>query len=263
MPKPLDVAVELAREVGEVQMRSLGLRHDVEFKGVVDIVTEVDKECECIIVNRLKKDFPTHDILAEEGGSRGLKSDMCWIVDPLDATVNYNHKYPFFGTSIALEQCGDAVLGVVYEPNRDELFVAEKGGGAVLNGEKISVSTENILNRSLLSTGFAYNVREGEARNNLEYFARFMMEAQAIRRDGMAAGDLCYLACGRFDGFWELFLKPWDMAAGALIVREAGGRVTKFDGSDIDIYNTEIVASNGLIHDEMLRVLKRQFIHYG
>lgn len=258
MPNPLKTAIELAKEAGRIQMDYFGRRHDVEFKGAINIVTEVDKKCEDLIVGRLQKDFPTYDILAEEGTGKRCKSEWRWIIDPLDATVNYNHTYPFFGPSIALEHKGEIVIGVVYESTRGELFVAEKGGGATLNGKKISVSKEGDLKRSLLSTGFAYNVQEGEQRNNLEYFERFMMEVQAIRRDGMAEGDLCYLACGRFDGFWELFLKPWDLAAGVLIIKEAGGRVTNFSGSDVDIYGMEIVASNGLIHDAMLEVLNRK-----
>lgn len=252
---PLNTAIELAKESGRVQMDGLGQKHDVDFKGVIDIVTEVDRKCEKLIVSRLQKDFPTHDILAEEGTGKRLKSEWRWIIDPLDGTVNYNHTYPFFCTSIALEHKGNLVLGVVYEPNRDELFVAEKGGGATLNGRKISVSKEDNLKRSLLSTGFAYNVQEGEQRNNLEYFGRFLMETQAMRRDGVAEADLCYLACGRFDGFWELFLKPWDMAAGVVIIREAGGKVTDFGGSEVDIYGTEILATNGHIHSRMIEVL--------
>lgn len=255
MFKPLNTAIDLAKEAGRIQMDYLGRKHQVEYKGAIDIVTEIDKRCEDLIVGRLQKDFPAHDVLAEEGSGRRKDAEWRWIIDPLDATVNYNHTYPFFGTSIALEHKGEIVLGVVYEPNADELFVAEKGSGAELNGKKISVSKEAILKHSLLSTGFAYNVAEGEQRNNLEYFGRFLMEARAIRRDGMASGDLCYLACGRFDGFWELFLKPWDLAAGVIMIREAGGRVSSFDGSDIDIYGTEIVASNGHIHQAMIDVL--------
>lgn len=249
-------AIELAKEVGHIQMEGLGREHDVEYKGVVDIVTEIDKKCEKLIVDRIHKDFPSHDILAEEGSGNRKTADWRWIVDPLDGTVNYNHSYPFFGTSIAIEHKGRIIAGVVYEPNRDELFLAEEKGGAELNGKKISVSKEDDLHRSLLSTGFAYNVQEGEARNNLDLFAKMVMKAQALRRDGMAAGDLCYLACGRYDGFWELFLKPWDIAAGILIVREAGGRVTNFDGTDVNIYGTEIVATNGYIHQQVLDEIK-------
>lgn len=258
MSNPLQTAIDLAREAGSIQLEYLGRRHSIEFKGIINIVTEVDKKCEELIVGRIQKDFPSHDILAEEGLGKRKSGDYRWIVDPLDATVNYTHKYPFFGTSIALERKGEILLGVVYEPNRDELFVAEKGGGAELNSKKISVSEEGNLQHSMLSTGFAYNVQEGEQLNNIEYFGRFVMKTMAIRRDGMAAGDLCYVACGRFDGFWELFLKPWDIAAGVLIINEAGGKITNFGGSKIDIYGPDIVASNGHIHKAMLDVLNEK-----
>lgn len=254
---PIDTAIELAREAGRVQMEGFGLAHEVEYKGVVNIVTEIDKKCEKLIVERLQKEFPKDDILAEEGSGRQSSAGSKWIIDPLDATVNYTHGYPLFGVSIAYEKNGELVLGVVYEPNRDELFAAEMGGGAFLNGRRIAVSKEDSIIRSLLATGFAYNVHEGEVKNNLEYFGRFLTASRAIRRDGMAAGDLCFVACGRFDGFWELYLNPWDIAAGVIIVREAGGCVTNFDGTDVDIYGKEIVASNGLIHAAMLDVLKK------
>ena len=255
MKNPLDLSIELVKEAGQIQMEGLGKEHEVEFKGIINIVTDIDKKCEDLIVTRLQKEFPTHDILAEEGSGERKSTDYRWIIDPLDGTVNYNHAYPFFGPSVALEHKGDLVLGAVYLPFTDELFVAEKGSGATLNGKKISVSKENDLQSSLLATGFAYNVQEGEQLNNVDYFIRFLMKAQAIRRDGMAEGDLCYLACGRFDGFWELFLKPWDLAAGIVIIREAGGKVTDFSGGEVDIYGKEIVASNGLIHQAILDVL--------
>lgn len=253
----LNVAIELAREAGRIQMEGLGKVHNVEYKGITDIVTEVDKKCEKLIVSRLKKEFPTHDILAEEGSGHDTKAEYRWIIDPLDGTINYAHTYPMFATSIALERKGEVVMGVVFEPNKNELFVAEKGSGATCNGNKIKVSATTDLQKSLLDTGFAYNVHEGEKMNNLDHFAAFILKARAIRRDGAAAVDLCYVACGRFDGFWELFLRPWDIAAGQLIITEAGGTVSKFDGSKLDIYDKEILVSNGHIHKDMIEVLCR------
>lgn len=252
MPNPLNTVIELAKEVGHIQMKNLGKVQHVEFKGEIDIVTEIDKKCEDLIVGRLQKEFPEYDILAEEGSGKRKDAEWKWIIDPLDGTVNFKHEYPVFGPSLALEHKGELVLGVVYQPYLDDLYVAEKGSGAELNGKRISVSKESNLRRSLLATGFPYNIEEG---NNLEYFGRFLGKAQAVRRAGMAAGDLCFLASGRIDGYWVLSLAPWDIAAGIVIVKEAGGKITGFDGSEIDIYKKQLVASNGLIHQAMLEVL--------
>jgi myo-inositol-1(or 4)-monophosphatase len=252
MPNALDIAIELAKEAGRIQMENLGAVRSVEFKGETDIVTEIDKKCEEMIVKRLQKEFPGYDILAEEGSGVKKGSDWKWIIDPLDGTVNYKHEYPFFGPSIALEHKGEIVLGVVYQPYLDDLYVAERGGGAGLNGKKIRVSQEDNLRRSLLGTGFPYNVDEG---NNIEFFGRFLKKAQAIRRAGMTAGDLCFLAGGRLEGYWALSYSPWDVAAGVLMVEEAGGRLTSRDGCELDIYRSQLVASNGLIHGAMLEVL--------
>ncbi len=257
--KYLDIAIELAREMGQIQLDGLGRVHHVEYKGATNIVTEIDKKCERLFIDRIQKEFPSHEILGEEGGQVKsmieTKDGYCWIVDPLDGTVNYAHNYPLFAVSIALEYKKDIVFGVVFEPNRNELFVAERGSGATLNDRRIKVSNTTDLRKALLDTGFAYNIHEGEKRNNLNNFEKFLFESRAIRRDGAAASDLCYVACGRFDGFWELFLKPWDIAAGQLIIKEAGGRVSSFDGSPLDLYGTEILASNGKIHEQMMEVL--------
>ncbi len=251
----LDLAIEMAKEAGRIQLEGLGKVHNVEYKGVTNIVTEVDKKCEAMIVSRINKEFPSHDILAEEGGGRMSKAEWRWIIDPLDGTVNYAHTYPLFATSIALEHNGEVVMGVVFEPNRNELYIAEKGSGSTRNGVKIQVSKTDELQKALLDTGFAYNVHEGEKNNNVNHFINFLLKCRAVRRDGVAAVDLCYVACGRFDGFWELYLNPWDIAAGQLIISEAGGRVTKFDGSPLDIYGPDILVSNGKIHDQMIEVL--------
>lgn len=196
--------------------------------------------------------------MAEEGSGKRSDSEYRWIIDPLDGTINFAHGYPLFATSIALEHKGEVVLGVVYEPNHDELFVAEKGSGSTRNGGRIKVSETSELQKSLLDTGFAYNKEKKEQLNNAEHFVNFLMEVTALRRDGAAAVDLCYVACGRFDGFWELYLKPWDVAAGQLIVKEAGGMATAFDGSPLDIYGDEILTSNGLIHKQMMGVLRKR-----
>lgn len=251
----LDIAIEAAKESGKIQLKYLNNVHHVEYKIGTDIVTEVDKKCETAIIARLKKEFHDHDILAEEGGGRRTRSKWRWIIDPLDGTLNFSKGYPLFATSIALEHKGDIVLGVIYEPNHDEIFIAEKGSGAVCNGRRIKVSETKELRNSLLDTGFAYNKKREEQLQNAGHFVEFLKVAAALRRDGAAAVDLCYVACGRFDGFWELYLKPWDVAAGQLIVKEAGGRVTSFNGSPLDIYGTEILASNGKIHGQMIRVL--------
>ncbi len=253
--KFLEFAKKLACDAAQIQMKHFGASHKVEFKGVADIVTEVDKKCERLIVSRIKKHFPDHDIVAEEGGGHLTGSPYRWIIDPLDGTVNYTHGYPLFAVSIALEYKGEVIVGVVCEPNRKELFWAQKGKGSRCNGKKIGVSKTTKLSNALLDTGFAYNVHEGEKENNLVHFADFLLKSRAIRRDGAASVDLCYVACGRYDGFWELYLAPWDIAAGQLIISEAGGKVSTFNGSKLDIYGKEILVSNGRIHGEMIGVL--------
>lgn len=255
--EPIYLAIELAKEAGHIQLKAMGAAHHIEYKGkgVANIVTEVDKKCEELIFGRIHKEYPSHEFLGEEGGLLKTKSEYKWIVDPLDGTVNYAHGYPLFATSIALEYKNEIILGVVYEPNRDELFAAQKGAGATLNGRRIRVSKTVELRKALLDTGFAYNVHEGEQRNNVNNFVNFLFKARAIRRDGVAASDLCYVACGRFDGFWELYLRPWDIAAGQLIVTEAGGRVSSFNGSPLDVYGNEILATNGALHEQMIEVL--------
>ena len=255
MNERLALMKDLAREAGRVQLDGLGKSHKIDYKGVINIVTEIDKKCESLIVGELQSKYPDYDVIAEEGSGRRCSSSFRWLVDPLDGTVNYAHNFPFFCVSIGLEEDGELVAGVIYDPNRDELFEAEKGCGARLNGQAISVSDHAPLKKTMLATGFAYNVQEGEQLDNLDNFSNFIKTARAVRRPGSAAIDLAWVACGRLDGFWELFLKPWDMAAGVLIIREAGGQVTSFDGSDYDLYSNEILASNRLIHGEMMGVL--------
>lgn len=251
----LKTAVEAAKAAGAIQKKGFGKNHSVRFKGEINLVTEIDKACEEKIVKIISKKFPRHDLLTEESGAFNRLSEFKWIIDPLDGTTNYAHSYPCFCASIGLEYQGQMLLGVVYEPMMDQLFVGVRGQGATLNRKKISVSKISSLNRALLSTGFAYNLRV-EKNNNLDHFENFLMHAQAVRRDGAAAVDLCYVACGRFDGFWEIDLWPWDTSAAGLILEEAGGKVSLFDGSPYTIYDKEIVASNGMIHQEMVRILK-------
>ena len=239
----------------------MGRALQVSNKGDIDLVTEADLASEKLIIDRIKSHYPRHAILAEESGAiEGFQtvsgqSDWRWIIDPLDGTTNYAHGYPCFCVSIALERAGSIEVGVVYDPTRDEVFAAERGQGATLNDRRIRVSDVEDLNAAMLCTGFPYNVRERP--NFARDFANFTMEAQAVRRDGSAALDLAYLACGRFDGFWEDGLNAWDIAAGMLLIKEAGGQVTDFVGAPLNIYTPKVLASNGLIHDKMMQVLAK------
>jgi myo-inositol-1(or 4)-monophosphatase len=246
----LEVAVEAAHLAGSYQRYRFTSVLEINMKGDKDLVTEVDKESERLIVSHLLRSFPTHNIVAEEGEYPQGDSPFRWIIDPVDGTTNFAHGFPWFCVSIGLECAGNLVAGVIYNPVYDELFTATFGGGAFLNGRRLHVSTRSPLQNSLLGTGFPYDCASDPA-NNFADFIHFQKAARGIRRAGAAALDLAYVAAGRLDGFWELKLKPWDMAAGVLMVREAGGSVTAFDGSAFDIYKNRIVASNGLIHDEM------------
>jgi myo-inositol-1(or 4)-monophosphatase len=251
-----DVAITAARAGGSVLMAKFGTALRVSHKGAVDLVTEADEAAEAAIVSLLRQHCPEHDILAEEGDyGRGRRSH-CWIIDPLDGTTNYAHGFPWFAVSIGLEIEGEVQVGVVYNPCNGELFVAEKGEGAYLNDRRLQVSAVAQLDQSLLATGFPYN-RKQTAANNYDHFVHFQQAAQACRRPGAASLDLACVAAGRFDGYWEMKLKPWDVAAGQLLVVEAGGMVGNFDGGRLDIYSRETVASNGLIHAAMIEVLRQ------
>ncbi len=251
----LDVAVQAARASGRIQKRYLTRNYRIDFKGFsTNLVTEVDLRCERRIISVISDHFPGHDFYAEEEGKTGTGSPYRWIIDPLDGTTNYAHGYPCFCTSIALEEKGKVRLGVVFDPVRNELFTALKGKGAFLNGAKITTSEQSNLSGALLVTGFPYDVKQN--RKNFQYFRRFVLNAQAVRRDGSAALDLCYTAMGRFDGFWEFSLSPWDLAAGSLILKEAGGKITLSSGRPFSIYKGEVLASNGPLHPQMVRVLK-------
>jgi len=250
----LQEAVVAARIAGSYQKSRFASSLRIEMKGDKDLVTEVDKESERLIVAHLHSRFPDHDIVAEEGDYPQGGSPCRWIIDPVDGTTNYAHGYPWFCSSIGLELSGELVAGVIFNPVYDELFTATKGGGAYLNGNRLSVSASAPLKNSLLGTGFPYDCAT-DPDNNFANFIAFQKRARGIRRAGAAALDLAYVAAGRLDGFWELKLKAWDVAAGVLLVREAGGMVTSFDGSPYDLFAGEFVASNGLIHEEMVAML--------
>jgi myo-inositol-1(or 4)-monophosphatase len=254
----LNFAIQTARDAGSLLAERFGRALRVTNKSELDLVTDSDLASEKLIIDRIKTYHPRHAILAEESGASPsatpeAQSEWRWIIDPLDGTTNYAHGYPCFCVSIGLEHNGRMELGVIYDPMRGELFTAERGEGASLNGRRIHVSAINSLSAALLCTGFPYDVRERS--EFARHFANFIMNAQGVRRDGAAAVDLAYVACGRFDGFWEEGLKPWDVAAGSLMVEEAGGRVSKYDGGPLSIYTPPILASNGLVHEQMMRVL--------
>jgi myo-inositol-1(or 4)-monophosphatase len=249
------VAVDAARAAGRLLRDELSGARRIAYKGSpTNLVTEMDQRAEALILGRLRGAFPDDAILAEEHGAAGGRSGRRWIVDPLDGTTNYAHGLPLFGVSIALEEARRLVLGVVYDPMRDELFVGERGGGATLNEAPIRVSATRSIDASLLVTGFPYNIRE-TADTNLPEYAAMSLRARAVRRLGSAVIDLAYVACGRFDGYWELRLGAWDVAAGAVLVDEAGGRITGVDGGALDVDAPTLLATNGLIHDAMLATL--------
>lgn len=258
-PLPKDLLLETAilagREAGALLVSYSTAGFHVEYKNPINLVTDADRAAEQCVIDHIRRRFPSHRILAEERGRvEQAPSPYLWIIDPLDGTTNFAHGYPVYCVSIGLEYQGRCILGVIYDPSRDELFTAMDQSGAQLNGRSIQVSTTTALDNTLLVTGFAYDIRE-TPRNNLDHFCNFALKVQGLRRTGSAAMDLCYVAAGRFDGFWEVRLNPWDMAAGAVILKEAGGRLTDFNGNDLSIYGQELVASNGHIHEAMLDVL--------
>jgi myo-inositol-1(or 4)-monophosphatase len=245
-----DIAA-IAREAGALLLKYFHQRVKIEYKGDVDLVTEADRNSEKLIVERIKKQWPGHDIVGEEGTRTAFNSDYRWYVDPLDGTTNFAHGFPVFCVSMALEHKGERVAGVLYDPTRDELFAAEKGKGAWLNGERIHVSKTAELAESLVATGFPSHKRHKNP--NIHFYHQITLRTHGVRRAGSAALDLACVACGRFDGFWEFNLNPWDTAAGVLLVEEAGGVVTNFSGGPFQIESREVLASNRLIHPALLR----------
>lgn len=249
-----DSLLFVAEAAGRILMEKFETGVAVAYKGAIDLVTEADLASEQAIVAILRARHPDHDILAEEGGSGCRGADQRWIVDPLDGTTNFAHGFPWFAVSIGLEVRGEIVLGAVFNPHNRELFVAERGKGATLNGRPLRVSSTAELDRALLATGFAYD-HKVSPENNYRHFERFQQTAQAVRRAGVASLDLACVAAGRFDGFWELKLKPWDVAAGVLLVEEAGGRVSDYAGAPMPLDRGEILASNGHLHAAMQALL--------
>jgi myo-inositol-1(or 4)-monophosphatase len=250
------LAIALAREVGEMLQHERSGARRIAFKGSpTNLVTEMDARSEAIIVDRLTAEFPDDAILAEERGARAGRSGRRWIIDPLDGTTNYAHGLPIYGVSIALEAAGRVVLGVVYDPSQRELFVAERGRGAFCNDTRLAASSTDTLDASLLATGFPYDIRVNPD-NNLKEYAAFSVRARGVRRLGSAVLYLSWVAAGRFDGYWELRLGAWDVAAAGLMVEEAGGRLTSISGGAVDLDAPTVIASNGRIHDEILSVLR-------
>jgi myo-inositol-1(or 4)-monophosphatase len=251
------LAIETARAAGAILRDMLG-QVTIEHKGVVDLVTDADRASETLVGHKLSEAFPGHRLLGEEGIARvngaGDDAEYTWIVDPLDGTTNYSHGYPHFGVSIALAHRLEVVLGVVYDPMRDELFLAERGAGASLNDRPIRVSKTETLIRSLLATGFSYDLSERP--EQLAIWGSMQAQTQGIRRDGAAALNLCYVGAGRLDGFWEKPLQPWDMAAGALIVQEAGGIVTDYEGGSFNPFGDGVTAANAALHGAIVDVVK-------
>ena len=248
----LETAVEIAREAGALLANYFERRVKFEVKGEFDLVTEADRASEKLVVERLRQYFPTHSIQAEEGGGgeSATGSEYRWYVDPLDGTTNFAHGYPAWSVTMALEKAGELVAGVVFDPNRDELFACEKGAGAFLNGKRIHVSRVDKLANSLSCTGFPNHNRKSNP--NVHFFYQLAMETHGVRRGGSAAIDLSYTACGRLDAFWEIGLSPWDLAAGKLLVQEAGGVVTTMRGDAHAVTSPDVMADNGLLHEELL-----------
>lgn len=258
MAKELETAMAAAEAAGEVLRSGFGRRQSVEYKGEVDLVTEADKQAEEAIKEVLKEAFPDYGMLTEESGEFAGEGDARWVVDPLDGTTNYAHGLPIFATSIALEKEGEVILGVVHDPMGEETYVAERGSGATLNRQRIEVSETDELIRSLLATGFPYD-RDDDMVTVLDLFGHFALLTQGMRRLGSAALDLCYVAAGRLDAYYEHGIKAWDIAAGSLIVEEAGGETTDYQGRALDLERAEVVASNRLLHPALVDVINEYY----
>jgi len=247
----------IAREAGNLLIEHFASHVKIEYKGSADLVTIADRQSEALILERIRRHFPTHDVMGEEGTRIETGSDCKWYVDPLDGTTNFAHGYPVFCVSLAVEHQGHRIAGVIYDPTRDEMFTAEKGSRAYLNGEPIHVSSTAKLAECLTATGFPSQKRHQNP--NIYFYHHLTLHSHGVRRAGSAALDLCNVAAGRFDGFWEFNLNPWDTAAGILLVEEAGGRVTDFAGKHVRLASDEVLASNGLVHDELIGFFSDMF----
>lgn len=248
---------EIAREAGALLMHHFVKRVEIEYKGEVDLVTVADRASEELIIGRIRERWRDHDVMGEEGSRNESGSDFKWYVDPLDGTTNFAHGFPVFCVSIGLEHKGKIIAGVLFDPTRDELFEAAKGSGAHLNGKPIHVSKTSRLAESLLGTGFPSFKRHKNP--NIHFYHQLTLRSHGVRRAGSAALDLASVAAGRFDGFWEFNLNPWDTAAGVILVTEAGGKITDFSAGEFQISSRELLATNGLIHDELLREFRQIF----
>lgn len=250
MASYLDTAAEIAREAGALLANFFERRIPFELKGEFDLVTEADRASEKLVVERLRSHFPSHNIVAEEGGGHQSGSEYCWHVDPLDGTTNFAHGFPIFNVTLALERAGELIAGVVFDPTRPEMFTAERGAGAYLNNRRIHVSKATRIEDSLVATGFPSQQRHQNV--NIHYYYQLAMISHGVRRAGSAAIDLAYVASGRLDGFWEFGLKPWDMAAGILLVEEAGGACSDMQGAKALLNGPHLLADNGVIHSAMI-----------
>ncbi len=257
MASYLDTSIAIAREAGALLSEFLERRIGFELKGEYDLVTEADRSSEKLIVERLRAQFPDHNIVAEEGGGFISDSEYCWYVDPLDGTTNFAHGFPVFNVTMALEKKGEMIAGVVFDPTRNEMFAAEKGGGATLNGKPIHVSAAKRLEDSLVATGFPSQKRHANV--NVYFYYQLAMVTHGVRRAGSAAIDLAYVANGRLDAFWEFGLKPWDLAAGRLLITEAGGTYSDMDGLPHSLRGPHLLADNGLIHAQILALFEEIF----
>jgi len=261
VPSYLETAVDISREASALIASALARRvsggKHFDLKGEHDLVTETDRSSEKLIVDRLRKHFPSHAIIAEEGSGTEGSSEYCWYVDPLDGTTNFAHGFPVFNVSIGLAKSGEVIAGVIIDPTRNEMFTAEAGAGAFLNGQPIHVSKAPCINESLAGTGFPSRKRHRNV--NVHFYYQLAMMSHGVRRAGAAAIDLAYVACGRLDLFWEFTLNPWDMAAGALLVREAGGVVTDMHGAPFHLRVPHVLADNGLLHTETLGLFEEVF----
>lgn len=255
----INKVIQISKEAGEIIREGFGKNFSIEYKtNASNLVTEIDKKSEATIINFIRKEFPTHSVLAEESGEHGTSSEYLWVIDPLDGTSNFAHGLPIFAVSIGVQKNGEIICGVVYEVMRDEIYSSEKGSGSFRNGKKLQVSTNDDLRKSMLVTGFPYDIQDNPD-FAIERFAAFLKTSRAVRRLGSAAIDMCYVAAGVFDGFWEVYLHPWDICAGKLIIEEAGGVVTNFAGEEINIYSKQILATNKFVHQSMIQVLQAKF----